>query len=221
MGREGIMIFYDRYDAGRHLAAQLEGYRADRPVVLALPRGGVPVAFEVARALDAPLDVLVARKLGAPGAEEVAMGALAGGTALVDHALMSMLRVSNEYLQQIVTREIAEMARQERVFRRGRPPTDVTGRTVILVDDGLATGATAYAAVQSLRARNPRRVIFAAPVCSPAGTELLRGVADDVVYVECPPDFRAVGFWYRDFRPVSDAEVVDRLEAVAPGRVSA
>ena len=215
------MIFDDRYDAGRRLGAQLERYRAERPVVLALPRGGVPVAYEVARALNAPLDILVARKLGAPGAEEVAMGALAGGTALVDHELMSLLNVSNEYLARVVARETAEMARQERAFRRGRQPTDVTGRTVILIDDGLATGATAYAAVQALRARNPRRIVFAAPVCSPAGAELLRAVADDVVCVECPPDFRAVGWWYRDFRPVSDSEVVDRLETAIPGRVPA
>jgi predicted phosphoribosyltransferase len=215
------MIFNDRHDAGRYLASALEGYRGERPVILALPRGGVPVAAEVARALDAPLDILPARKLGVPGAEELAMGALASGAVLVDQQLMARLQVSNEMLQRIVARETAEMARQERVFRRGRPPIDVAGRTVILIDDGLATGATACAAVKALRTRSPRRIVFASPVCALDGADLLRTVADDVVCVECPPDFRAVGLWYRDFTPVSDAEVVDCLEAAPPGRVSA
>ena len=215
------MIFNDRCDAGRQVAAKLERYRGERPVILALPRGGVPVASEVAQALDAPLDILPARKLGVPGAEEVAMGALSNGGLVVDRELMDRLGLGAETLRRIVAREQAEMARQERAFRRGRPPIDVTGRTVILIDDGLATGATACAAVKALRTRNPRRIVFAAPVCAPEGADLLRTVADDVVCVECPPDFRAVGLWYRNFAPVSDAEVVDRLEAALPGRVPA
>ena len=215
------MIFNDRHDAGRYLASALERYRNERLVILALPRGGVPVAWEVARALDAPLDILPARKLGVPGAEELAMGALADGATLVDEQLRAHLRVSNDMLQRIVARETAEIARQERAFRRGRSPMHVAGRTVILIDDGLATGATACAAVKALRTRNPRRIVFAAPVCAPDGADLLRTTADDVVCVECPPEFRAVGLWYRDFTPVTDAEVVACLETAIPGRVPA
>lgn len=207
------MPFLDRADAGRKLAGALERFRSRSPVVLALPRGGVPVGFAVARALGAPLDVIDARKLGAPGHEELAVGAIAPGAVYVDRLLVRRLGVSAAYLEQITTAEGRELERRERLYRSGRPPLDVEGRVVILVDDGLATGATARAAVASLRQRRPAQVILAVPVGAPETVARLREVADDVVCLETPPDFRAVSLAYRDFSPTSDAEVVSCLAA--------
>lgn len=207
------MPFLDRADAGRRLAGALERFRTRGPVVLALPRGGVPVALEVARALGAPLDVIDARKLGAPGHEELAVGAIAPGAVYVDRLLVRRLGVSAAYLEQIATAEGRELERRERLYRSGRPPLDVERRVVILVDDGLATGATARAAVASLRQRQPAQVILAVPVGAPETVARLRDVADDVVCLETPPDFRAVSLAYRDFSPTSDAEVVTCLAA--------
>ena len=207
------MPFLDRADAGRRLAGALERFRGRSPVVLALPRGGVPVGLEVARALGAPLDVIDARKLGAPGHEELAVGAIAPGAVYVDRMLVRRLGVSLAYLEQITATEGRELERRERLYRSGRPPLDVEGRVVILVDDGLATGATARAAVASLRQRRPAQVILAVPVGAPETVARLREVADDVVCLEMPPDFRAVSLAYRDFSPTSDAEVVSCLAA--------
>jgi len=207
------MPFLDRADAGRKLAGALERFRSRSPVVLALPRGGVPVGLEVARALGAPLDVIDARKLGAPGHEELAVGAIAPGAVYVDRLLVRRLGVSAAYLEQITTAEGRELERRERLYRSGRPPLDVEGRVVILVDDGLATGATARVAVASLRQRRPAQVILAVPVGAPETVARLREVADDVVCLETPPDFRAVSLAYRDFSPTSDAEVVSCLAA--------
>jgi predicted phosphoribosyltransferase len=207
------MPFLDRADAGRKLAGALERFRSRSPVVLALPRGGVPVGLEVARALGAPLDVIDARKLGAPGHEELAVGAIAPGAVYVDRLLVRRLGVSAAYLEQITTAEGRELERRERLYRSGRPPLDVEGRVVILVDDGLATGATARAAVASLRQRRPAQVILAVPVGAPETVARLREVADDVVCLDTPPDFRAVSLAYRDFSPTSDAEVVSCLAA--------
>lgn len=207
------MPFLDRADAGRRLAGALECFRSRSPVVLALPRGGVPVGLEVARALGAPLDVIDARKLGAPGHEELAVGAIAPGAVYVDRLLVRRLGVSAAYLEQITTAEGRELERRERLYRSGRAPLDVEGRVVILVDDGLATGATARAAVASLRQRRPAQVILAVPVGAPETVARLREVADDVVCLETPPDFRAVSLAYRDFSPTSDAEVVSCLAA--------
>ena len=207
------MPFLDRADAGRKLAGALERFRSWSPVVLALPRGGVPVGLAVARALGAPLDVIDARKLGAPGHEELAVGAIAPGAVYVDRLLVRRLGVSAAYLEQITTAEGRELERRERLYRSGRAPLDVEGRVVILVDDGLATGATARAAVASLRQRRPAQVILAVPVGAPETVARLREVADDVVCLDTPPDFRAVSLAYRDFSPTSDAEVVSCLAA--------
>jgi putative phosphoribosyl transferase len=214
------MTFRNRYDAGRRLAAALEQYRGDRPVILGLPRGGVVVGYEIARALAAPLDVLIVRKLGAPGAEEYAIGAVAPGATLLNRQLIAALGVSEDYLQRVIVRETEEMIRRERVYRSNRPALPLEGRTVILVDDGLATGATAHAAVESLRRRKPKKIIFAAPVCSVDGAKALESVADGVVCLECPQDFGAVGFWYQEFAPTSDAEVIACLRELTAGRVA-
>lgn len=215
------MVFQDRYDAGRRLAVALEQYRDEDPIVLGLPRGGVAVGYEIARTLAAPLDVLVVRKLGAPGAEEFAIGAMAPGATLLNRDLVAGLGVPQEYLARIIAREGDELARRERVYRGTRPPVAVEGRTVILVDDGLATGATAQAAVESLRRRGPSKIIFAAPVCSAEGAKALEQVADAVVCLECPPEFGAVGYWYRDFSPTTDAEVIKCLLATESRRIPA
>jgi predicted phosphoribosyltransferase len=215
------MMFQDRYDAGRRLAQALEQYRDENPVILGLPRGGVVVGYEIARAMAAPLDVLVVRKLGAPGAEEFAIGAIAPGAILLSRELVAGLGVPQEYLESIIAREADELARRERVYRGTRQPLELKGRTVILVDDGLATGATAQAAVESLRRRGPRKVVFAAPVCSVEGAKALEKVTDAVVCLECPESFGAVGYWYRDFSPTTDAEVIECLLSTEPRRVSA
>jgi predicted phosphoribosyltransferase len=215
------MRFADRYDAGRRLAGLLARYRNDRPVILGLPRGGVVVGYEVARALDAPLDVLIVRKLGVPGAEEVAMGAVAAGTTLMDADLVARLGVSPAAIAEVVRRESEEMSRRERAYRGAWPPVEVAGRTVIVVDDGLATGATAQAAVRSLRHRAPRRIVFAAPICSRDGAAALRTIADEVECLECPPAMQAVGWWYEDFSSTTDAEVVKCLHRTEARRVSA
>ena len=167
------------------------------------------------------LDVLVVRKLGVPGADEFAMGAVAPGATLLNQSLIAGLGIPRQLVATVVERELAELKRREHTYRGSRPPVEIQGRTVILVDDGLATGATAQAAVESLRREQPRKVIFAAPVCSKDGAEALRQVADEVVCLECPLDFQAVGLWYRDFSPTSDAEVLECLRSARRERVPA
>ncbi|MES2247766.1 MAG: phosphoribosyltransferase [Pseudomonadota bacterium] len=203
------MKFRDRAQAGRQLAALLQrkGGFADA-VVLALPRGGVPVAFEVARALRLPLDVLVVRKLGLPAQPEYAFGALAGdGVPEIDEHLVRTLDLRPSEIDAVVRAERVELARRTQVYRGDRPACEVQGRTVLVIDDGLATGATMRAAVRGLRRQSAGSVIAAVPVASPEACEALQREADDVLCVRCPTVFRAVGAWYEDFSQTTDEEV--------------
>lgn len=206
------MVFQDRSHAGRTLAALLEPYRSVRPVVLGLTRGGVPVAFEVARHLGAELDVIVVRKLGAPGSPEYAVGAIAeGGMVWVSPEALREVGADEEWLAEAAEREGAELARRVRAYRGDRPAAELAGRTVLVVDDGVATGATARAAARAARQRGAARVVLAAPVIAPSTAEALRGEFDAVVAVEAPETFFAVGTWYRRFDQVSDDAVVELL----------
>jgi putative phosphoribosyl transferase len=207
-------LFKDRRHAGRMLADQLESAAAQPDLlVLGLPRGGVPVAAEVAERLGAPLDLWLVRKLGVPGHDELAMGAIAsGGDPELDQELIRQLRIGADALASTLQRERAELLRQEQAYRRGQPPMDVRGRTVILVDDGMATGASMRAAVRALRCLGPARVVAAVPVASVESCRELGELADACVCVAQPQPFLAVGVWYEDFAPTSDAEVIACLE---------
>lgn len=214
------MRFRDRHDAGAQLAERLEAHRAEHPVVLGLARGGVPVAAEVARALKAELDVLVIRKLGAPGCPEYAIGAIAeGGAVYVRRAAIDEVGLGEDEVEALAAREAIELARRVRAYRGERPMPDLAGRTVIVVDDGVATGATALAAARAARGRGASRVILAAPVIAGASAQTLRQEFDEVVAVDFPEPFIAVGIWYERFGQTSDEEVVDclRLARQAPG----
>jgi predicted phosphoribosyltransferase len=209
-----MAIFKDRRDAGRKLAQYLTQY-ANRPdvVILALPRGGVPVAFEVARALNAPLDIFLVRKLGLPGHEELAMGAIAsGGLRVLNEDIVGALNIPDAVVEAVARRERAELERRERAYRGGRPPLDVRGKTVILVDDGLATGSSMRAAVAGLRAQQPAQVVVAVPTAAPETCEAFENEVDDVVCAVTPQPFFSVGTWYDDFSQTSDEEVRRLLE---------
>jgi putative phosphoribosyl transferase len=216
--------FHDRAEAGAVLAEAVADLLAAGGIdgagvaVLGLPRGGVPVAFPVAQRLGAELDVLVVRKLGVPDQPELAIGAVGpGGVLVVDAALARQLRVSTTAIEQVERRERAELERREAAFRGGRPPLDVAGRTVVLVDDGIATGATTRAAVEAARALDPARVIVAAPTASRAAVALLRTEADDVVVVDQPEPYLSVGWWYERFNQTTDDEVRELLARATRG----
>jgi len=216
------IVFKDRRDAGRRLAALLEPWRREQPVVLGIARGGVPVAAEVAKALDAPLDVAVVRKIGAPQNPEFAIGAVAeDGVHVLSGGTVRALGLSDKALSALIARAEQELQRRLGRFRGTREPLPLTGRTAILVDDGLATGRSALAAVRSLRRRGAARVVLAAPVASPSAAAALRDEADQVVCVEIPDDLWAVGYWYEDFRPTSDEEVAELLAVSANAHAGA
>jgi len=209
----GFPPFEDRRDAGRRLAGKLSRFVGEQPVVFALPRGGVPVGYEISRSLEAPLDVFVSRKLGAPDQPEFGIGAVAaGGVRVLNQDVVRRLGIPDDYVEQITAQELAEVRRRLRYFRGERPETEVGGRTAILVDDGLATGVTARAAVQALRLRKPGRLVLAAPVCAAQTAALFRRAVDELVCLESPSDLGAIGFWYKNFEQTSDEEVVELLE---------
>lgn len=215
------MRFRDRRDAGRHLAAALLRYPLDRPVIIALPRGGVPVAAEVAARLKAPLDVLVVRKLGLPGHPELGIGAVAeGGLRLLNEDLIARSGVTAAQFNAVGASEGAEVDRRVRRYRGGRPPMHVRERDVVVVDDGLATGFTARAAISVLRGQRPRRIVLAVPVAPSDTVEDLREVADGVVCLVTPEYFMAVGQWYTDFRQVTDKDVAELLARHADDRAA-
>jgi putative phosphoribosyl transferase len=216
-GQGFFMLFQDRFDAGRTLASKLRAFanRSDT-VVLALPRGGVPVGFEVAKALNAPLDVFVVRKLGVPGYEELAMGAIAsGGIRVLNEDVVRTLGIPDDVIDRVAAEEERELERRERDYRDGRPPVDVQGRTVILVDDGLATGSSMRVAVLALKRKRPAKVVVAVPLAAPATCAEFESEVDQIICAATPEPFRSVGQWYGDFSQTSDAEVRNLLRRAA------
>jgi putative phosphoribosyl transferase len=208
------MIFRDRTDAGKHLATKLLSYK-DRPdvLILALPRGGVPVAFEVAQVLRVPLDIFLVRKLGVPGHEELAMGAIStGGVRVLNEDIVDYLRIPEHIIDAIAAEELQELKRRELAYRGDRPEPEVKGKTVILIDDGLATGSTIRAAAEALRQKQPERIIVAVPVSAPETCDEYRIGVDEIICAVTPEPFLGVGMWYLDFSQTTDDEVRDLLE---------
>ena len=208
------MRFRDRIEAGGLLGEELARRYGNRDdvIVLALPRGGVPVGYHVAQALHAPLDVFIVRKLGVPGHEELAMGAIAsGGVPVMNDDVLRYVPVPQKAIDDVVARELRELARREKSYRDDRPPLDVRGKTAVIVDDGLATGSTMRAAVRALRKLGPREIVVAVPVAAPSTCEEFRVEADDIVCLYTPEPFQAVGLWYEDFSQTTDSEVHDLL----------
>jgi len=211
------MIYRDRTEAGQYLASRLGDY-ANRPnvLVLALPRGGVPVAFEVARVLRAPLDIFLVRKLGVPGHEELAMGAIAtGGVRVLNEDTVRYLSIPGEVIDAVAADEQRELERRERLYRGEHPAPDVRGKTVILIDDGLATGSTMRAAANALRQQKPARIVVGVPVSAPATCDEFRDEVDEIVCAITPEPFQAVGLWYKDFSQTTDEEVRELLARAA------
>lgn len=211
-----VYLFKDRASAGQQLAKALQSYdRKANTLVLALPRGGVPVAHAVAKSLSLPMDIWLVRKLGVPGHEELAMGALAAGnTRYLDTRLIHALDIQAYAVEEVIAKETMELQRRETLYRKGRPPPQVTGKTIVVVDDGLATGASMRAAVESLRQAKAGHIVAAAPVGADETCSMLASIADEVICPEKPTPFSGVGQWYRDFSEVSD-QTVSRLLSLA------
>lgn len=219
LNHEGEAMFADRDEAGRELAHHLTSLRDQAPVVLALPRGGVPVAVRIAEALNAPLDLMLVRKIGVPGHRELAVGAIAGPdgqTMVTNPDVAAMARLDAREIERLVDIERAELRRRQALYLKGRSPLDLVGKTVILVDDGIATGATAKAALLAIRRAAPKRIVLAVPVASTEAVAALQPLADDIICLAIPPMFRAVGAHYRNFPQVEDAEVIDILGSYRP-----
>jgi len=212
------VIFADRFDAGERLGDALRHLAGSDPVVLAIPRGGVIVGEAVARALEAPLDVVVPRKVGAPGNPELAIGAVAPGIRVLDPRMVGGLGVSDAYLDREIAAQEAEIERRQSAYRQGRPPQRVQGGTAIVVDDGVATGSTSVAALRWARGQGAQRVVLAVPVAPPQSLDRLRAEVDELVVLDTPRPFFAVGEWYRDFGQTSDGQVVDALARSAGTR---
>jgi putative phosphoribosyl transferase len=212
------MIFQDRKEAGRKLAERLRHFTTLRPVVLALVRGGLPIGFEVAEALEAPLDIVLVRKIGAPGNPELAVGAIVDGTTpeiVVNRDIVAVLGISEEYLGKMADRELVEIERRRALYLGARPRPSIRDRTAIVVDDGIATGATMRAALHALRRQEPARLVMATPVAAADTIETLRADADEIVCLSTPDSLGAIGFYYADFGQVSDERVIELLDRAA------
>lgn len=215
----GFFGFASRAEAGRLLAERLEKRHFERPVVLALPRGGVPVALEVAQALKAPLDLILVRKIGVPWQPELAAAAVVDGERrelVLNKEVMALTGVHKDEIERLAEKQLAEIERRRAIYLKDRPPVPVAGMTAIVIDDGIATGTTAKAALQALRKRGPKRLVLAVPVAPPDTIEELRPLVDEIVCLEQPEPFFAIGSFYRDFHQVEDEEVVEMLAAASP-----
>lgn len=215
------MLFQDRADAGRQLAKALMKYKGHHPVILGLPRGGVPVAAEVAAALDAPLDLVLVRKIGVPNQPELAMGAVADGkqpAVVRNNDIIELYGISDETFDTVCSEELAEIERRRRRYIGDRPRAAVEGQFVIIIDDGIATGATTFAAVRAVRSRKPRELVLAVPVASRDSIRKLRSEVDAIVCLDAPRDFGAIGYFYEDFRQVDDEEVITALKRFPANR---
>lgn len=208
-----MKIFKDRSQAGQRLAQLVKKYSIEKPIILALPRGGVPLGFEIAKVLKVPLDVIITRKLGVPGNKELGVGAIAErDSKILDPNMLSQSGLTEDDLEEIVKEENIEMARRIKLYRGNKPLPDLKNKTVILVDDGLATGVSAKAAIVSVKKLNPKKIIFAAPVCSYDTGRELSFLVDDLVCLTVPLNVYAIGFWYENFEQISDEEVLDLLK---------